>query len=167
MLKKEFIENYERILTKNLFVFLAEQRIITAATLCDPEGKLCFKLDSAIKNLKTVKIKTLRTDLYEDYLDSLLSLYGVCPALCKTEEVNPFYLLKTEEGREITLGAEGFRCDADFICCPEAEALCPKSTVKKEFFTLLALLGGFEPLLNLVPQHLVLKENLFNIHRIF
>lgn len=164
---RELVESFKEILERNLLVFLAEKRKITAAEICDPNGKLCFKIDSAIKNLKTTKITTRRTDLYEDYLDSLLNLYGVCPTLLEREERTLFYRLKSLCGNEIVLGGEGFRADIKSLSLKEAENLCPKENLKEEFFTFFALFGKFAPLLDAVPHRLVLKEIATDVACIF
>ncbi|MBE6769944.1 MAG: hypothetical protein E7548_04225 [Ruminococcaceae bacterium] len=159
-------ESYRRLLEYNLFLSLCKNKKISEATVCDPEGKLCLKLNSAVKNLAHLKILTNNTDFYEEYCDSLLSLFGTCPVVCAKNTTGISYRFKTKN-RDLVLGEGGFRADIASVFCPEAQCLCPGGVQKAAFFTLVANFCGFPPLLSAVPQRLILNDLSLDINSIF
>ena len=159
-------ENYRRLLEYNLFLSLCENKKIKEATVCDPEGKLCQRLNRAVKNLARLKILTNNADSYEEYCDSLLSLFGTCPVVCAENTLGISYRFKTKNG-EFVLGQGGFRADIASVSCPKAEKLCPNGVSKEIFFTLAANFCRFPPLLGAMPNRLVLNDLSIDINSIF
>ena len=159
-------ENYRRLLEYNLFLSLCENKKIKEATVCDPEGKLCQRLNGAVKNLARLKILTNNADSYEEYCDSLLSLFGTCPVVCAENTLGISYRFKTKNG-EFVLGQGGFRADIASVYCPKAEKFCPNGVSKEIFFTLAANFCRFPPLLGAMPNRLVLNDLSIDINSIF
>jgi len=157
---------YTEILEYNLFLSLCENKKIREATVCDPDGRLCEKLDSAVKNLARLKILTENTASYEDCCDRLLSLFGTCPVVCAKNTCGISYRFKTRNN-EFVLGEGGFRADIASVFCSEAQSICPGGVPKETFFTLAANFCGSPPLLNAIPNRLVLNDLSIDINSIF
>ncbi len=166
MLPNTLYKDYAELLEYNLFLSLCKNKKIREATVCDPEGRLCQKLNTAVKNLARLKILTNNTDSYEEYCDHLLSLFGTCPVVCAKNTCSISYRFKTKN-TDLILGEGGFRADIASVSCPEAQSLCPSGVAKETFFTLVANFCGFPPLLGAVPERLILNDLSLDINSIF
>ncbi len=158
----ELIEGYTQILEYNLFLSLCRQRKFETALVCDPEGRLCFRLDDGIKNLSSLKILTKNAEIYEEYAENLLALYGTCPLIDTDCSQGISYHFKAQ-GNAFVLGQGGFRADINSVSCSAAQHLCPFGVPLGDFFTLVATYCAFPPLLCAVPKQLVLDGNVLNI----
>lgn len=165
-LPNSLYKDYAELLEYNLFLSLCQSKKLREATVCDPEGRLCEELDSAVKNLSCLKILTENTASYEDCCERLLSLFGTCPVVCAESACGISYRFKTKNG-EFVLGHGGFRADIASVSCPEAQSLCPSGVPKETFFTLVANFCDFPPLLSAVPQRLILNNLSLDINSIF
>lgn len=159
-------KNYAELLEYNLFLSLCQGRKLKEATVCDPEGRLCEGLDSAVENLLRLKILTENPASFEDCCERLLSLFGVCPVVCCENTHGVSYRFKAKNN-EFILGQGGFRADISSVSCPEAQCLCPGGVAKETFFTLVANFCGFVPLLNALPHRLILNDLSLDVNSIF
>ncbi len=159
-------KNYAELLEYNLFLSLCQGRKLKEATVCDPEGRLCERLDSAVENLLQLKILTENPAFFEDCCERLLSLFGVCPVVCRENSHGISYRFKAKNS-EFVLGQGGFRADISSVSCPEALSLCPKGIEKQAFFTLAANFCRFAPLLSALPNRLMLNDLSLDVNSIF
>ena len=162
----ELAKSYTEILERNLFLSLCRQRKFETALVCDPEGRLCFRLDDAVQNLSSLKILTKSSEAYEEYAESLLALYGTCP-LIGTRCVQGISYHFKARGNTFILGQGGFRADISSVCCLAPQRLCPEGVPLADFFTLVANFCAFPPLLCAVPKRLVLNDFVLDINSIF
>lgn len=105
---------------------------------------------------------TENAELYDRYNEECFDTFGCRAAVTHTlphtenglifaaDAISPCSLIHNA----FIIGAGGFYADTESISLPELQKLCPVGISKSDFFTMLATINNYEPLLLAVPKKL-------------
>lgn len=167
-------DQYIHILNFNALLYIIVHYRLTELTLFDPEGSYAYRLSTLLTHLKFLRVITQRDELYQQYNEGCFDMLGVSAAI--TDDISflncdivfaaaplPKNIIRSNF---FLLGQGGFSACIDELFVPEAQALCPAGIGRADFFTMLAMVNGFTPLLKAVPKILKNGDTVTDIEKL-